>query len=166
MLRNKYLGKENWIFVMATLISICIRSSAASESTSYERIKTQLTALAQRYAVEKTQIPHEGGPTDHGNVLLSQQYAHKIELITGSSLNESELADLAIWAESTDPWFKSSNYVYFYVFDKSVFRLGSRKGVTAMKSLQRVKESLVKKGRFDGHLAEVISEAEDRQHSK
>jgi hypothetical protein len=125
-----------------------------------KRFETKIDKLSNSFLAEMAELDRKGIGTD-GSVAcdVSRVYGKKIELLKIDALHPDDLATLALWAERRNPTFCAS-YVYEYVFETSVHKLGKLRNRSARAALQRVKVGIKKRGHYDAHLAETIEEAE------
>ncbi len=114
--------------------------------------------LGKDYVLELREIA-VGENSRNNQFSLSVAYGRRVKKLMSSCDSPNDLATLAIWAEKQNPWLSSSCYVYQYLFETNVLRLG-KMGKPGSDNLKRIKEALSKRGHLDGHLAEVIEEAE------
>ncbi|MBY0545917.1 MAG: hypothetical protein K2W95_01370 [Candidatus Obscuribacterales bacterium] len=88
----------------------------------------------------------------------------ELKLIIGDSPTPEDLGVIANWAERADPWMRSGNTVYDELFYGSIGKLVSMKSDSrAAYALWKIREGLVSRHRWDGHLAEVIEEGQSKQ---
>jgi hypothetical protein len=118
--------------------------------------KVMLRSLADEYNQNRT--VESSKETD-----LCDQRIHKI---IGEDVSPEDLALLAIWAESSDPYLESHNIVYRNLFYGNLFSLAKMKGNSrAAYALWKIRESLARVHRWDGELAESMESAQSDQQT-
>ncbi len=88
-------------------------------------------------------------------------YNARFQEILGKNNSPEDLAQLALWGYRQPDWWGDG--IYDVLFFNNVAMLGQTKGERAKRELQRIKAVVKRDGRWDAHLSESITEAEEMQ---
>jgi hypothetical protein len=125
-------------------------SSEAYNETNVQSKTAKLVLLAEEYGRAQ-------------NIEQQKDCVAAVDAVIGDTASPEDLALLAIWAEQQQPWLTSS-CVYRSIFFGDIQKLAAMRGnQRAAYAIWKIRESLVHEHRWDGHLSEVVQEAQRKQ---
>lgn len=150
--------------------SVCVTTvfaySKKLSTIELKRIENKIQKLSNSFLAEMDVLKKKGLGTDGQDAADTfYKYAKRLVLFRLDTLHPDDLSTLAIWAEGCNPTF-SASYVYEYVFESCVHKLGTLRSKCAREALKRVKLAVKKRGHLDGHIGETIAEAEEASTKK